>query len=371
MAVALPEDTLYDIYSRIPIKSLARFRCVCKQWHEYINDPHLAKIHNIKEEPKPTHIAQIISSKFQPLVAVLISFLHIVMEDSTAGIMQVKKDSSCKLLLKSFSRSCYCNGLIALVYHDNAYDIATTYVVINPLTKERHQLPLVTRPYEFIIAQGLGFDHSTNTFRMVCVFLKKQLFTGVYIHTALVHVLGTDSWRQIPQVPLCHITGKAVYANGRLYWYSRTSSWDTGSHLVWFDMKTEEFGGVDLPVKQEEGGFLSYKLIDLNGQVGFVYRNRGSNKKVVWILKHEEWTIHCVYDESKPGYCGLSVVLGCWNTAGDLLINFGEGFPLLVYRLKSGRFHKLIGPDDEAGEDKGKAEVRMYQSSLFSIRKWH
>ncbi|GKA63216.1 retrovirus-related pol polyprotein from transposon TNT 1-94 [Tanacetum coccineum] len=47
--------------------------------------------------------------------------------------------------------------------------------------------------------------------------VRKNLFT-------IVHVLGTDSWREIPQVPPYPITGGAVYANGCLHWLRAKNS---------------------------------------------------------------------------------------------------------------------------------------------------
>nr|XP_043633336.1 putative F-box protein At2g02030 [Erigeron canadensis] len=367
----LPEDTLYyNIFSRIPIKSLVRFRCVCKHWREYIDeyikDPHLAKIHHAIEEPKPIHIGSIKSYfPFQQPISIL-SFLRVT-EDTVDGI-QVEEDLSSIFQIKRSSIHHpnhkihgYCNGLITLKRQPHQFrDIGTTFEVINPLTKECHELPQLKRPnHERIIGQGLGFDDSTNTFKMVCLFDDNG---------SVVHVLGTDSWREIPQVPLHWIDGEAVYANGRLYWQTRYANY--GFQLVWFDMKKEEFGVIDLP-KQTEGWYHLYypELVNLNGELRFVahYIRHNDREVVVWILKHDDqWITHCVFKHHNS--YGRVSVLGCWNQDGDLLLlSSHEGFLLFLYRLKSGSFHKLIRPEDEA---KG-GEIRMYQSSLLSIRKWH
>nr|GEY91380.1 F-box domain-containing protein [Tanacetum cinerariifolium] len=83
---------------------------------------------------------------------------------------------------------------------------------------------------------GLGFDTSTNTWKMLCVLLKeyappdkpdmvkKNLCT-------VVHVFVTNSWREILQVPSYPISGKAVFANGCLHWLASYT-----------DIKTEDGG---------------------------------------------------------------------------------------------------------------------------------
>ena len=41
----LASDTIFDILSRLPVKSLASFRCVSKPWCAYIYDDYLGILH--------------------------------------------------------------------------------------------------------------------------------------------------------------------------------------------------------------------------------------------------------------------------------------------------------------------------------------
>lgn len=52
---SLPSDIIIDILSRLPIKSLARFRCISKLWCEHIDDPYFDIIHSkrVAAEPIP------------------------------------------------------------------------------------------------------------------------------------------------------------------------------------------------------------------------------------------------------------------------------------------------------------------------------
>ncbi|GJR10471.1 retrotransposon protein, putative, ty1-copia subclass [Tanacetum coccineum] len=149
---------------------------------------------------------------------------------------------------------------------------------------------------------GLGFDAFINTYKMVCVLLKeyappnkpdmvkKNLCT-------MVHVFGTNSWREIPQVPSYPILGKAIFANGCLHWlvtYSDIKTEDGGRPVIWFDVEKEEFGLIDPPKKNVT--------------------------MEVWVLnKQKEWVPHCRFEkETVPD--GYIDVIGCWNKDGDILI---------------------------------------------------
>lgn len=42
---ALPDEIIADVLSRLPVKSLMRFRCVCKSWRTLISNPQFIKMH--------------------------------------------------------------------------------------------------------------------------------------------------------------------------------------------------------------------------------------------------------------------------------------------------------------------------------------
>ncbi|KAL7218697.1 hypothetical protein ACSBR2_011880 [Camellia fascicularis] len=39
MSDNLPQEVLFDILARLPVKSLLQMRCVCKSWNSLINSP--------------------------------------------------------------------------------------------------------------------------------------------------------------------------------------------------------------------------------------------------------------------------------------------------------------------------------------------
>ncbi|KAM0038725.1 hypothetical protein Hdeb2414_s0013g00418241 [Helianthus debilis subsp. tardiflorus] len=148
---------------------------------------------------------------------------------------------------------------------------------------------------------GLGFDDSTNTFKMVFFTIANEREEAC----AMVHVFGTRSWRQISQISLNpmiftrppNFPKGALFACGCLHWQ------DGYGKLIRLDMRTEEFG------------------------------------LEVWVLKQREWVIHCWFDHKPPlpAYTSIAVI-GCWNRDGDIVMETntkGVRTQLFVYCRKS------------------------------------
>nr|GEY38230.1 NADH dehydrogenase [ubiquinone] iron-sulfur protein 7, mitochondrial [Tanacetum cinerariifolium] len=125
------------------------------------------------------------------------------------------------------------------------------FTVIHPINKQCYVLPQLPLPLRWCNrgSCGLGFDSSTNTFKMVCVYHNPNFPNGRTrsVHCTMVHVFGTKSWHKIPQVPSYRISGKAIFAHGCLHCLARYTSKYGARQVIWFDVKNEEFGLIKPP----------------------------------------------------------------------------------------------------------------------------
>ncbi|PWA75249.1 F-box domain-containing protein [Artemisia annua] len=353
--VELPQDTLYNIFSRLPIESLARFRSVCKQWRKVINDPYLNKIRG-EEEPIPISSLAIIKS-ITTVKAEKDPIFKFSREDLIPGFIG-------RLVIG------FCNGLVLfnskfILHH------SVSYIVINPLSKQCHKLPRIKiRPAVRAACYlrksgGIGYDDSTNTFKIV--FVVQEIYSSKQDDLKLrtiVHVLGTHTWREISQVPSYCIDGECVFAHGCLYWLTDIdrSSPTEPRKVVWFDVKKEEFGLIDHLPKQSEVNCTLDHLIDLDGEVGFVCHYNDTRSIEMWIFKQEQWVMHCQIHPEPPLLLQGVRVSGFLNKDGDILLTTKDG--LVVYRLKSGRIHEV---EHEYKHKFDAQHIRMYRKSLCSI----
>ncbi|CAH1436541.1 unnamed protein product [Lactuca virosa] len=378
MGHELPADLIYDILSRMPVKSLDRFRCVCKQWCKYIDEPNLAiiQMNRVAEEPIP-----IMLRVYPDPGCDLLTLFRITKSKKDVA----KKDSvlefECKAPFYEYNRHSIrgsCNGLLYLSEYSDTDFPSTTLSVIHPLRNQRYELP----PIKIMQSSGLGFDASTNTFKMLASALVK-IGKRMYTEHTMVHVLGTDSWREITQIPRYLMKGKGIFAHACLHWLGfhkqmrHTVSFgffeplppNHRKKVVRFDIRKEEFGLIDPPRKTGDD-WVETMLVDLHGEVGLVYNSTHSFSMELWVLKqNDQWMIQCQFDSKPPLTYEYIEIVGFWNISGDILVTTEGGKRLFVYKVKNGGFHEvnLVGWED------GWSYVHMYRGSLFSVpgmKKW-
>ncbi|PWA37889.1 F-box domain-containing protein [Artemisia annua] len=258
----LPSNIMLSIFSRVPAICLARFRCVSKEWCEYIDDPYLTILQDEQVlEPIPIlyHSRLSLDRRIHNLCFHTIESSKqtesgITYDDYHTYVLEPKEGRFLKFLRKKplsepsrvgIRVRGSCNGLICLS-HDEDYDLITSLVVVHLLRKECYELPPLPMCFGSSMRRGscgLGFDASTNTLKMVCVLCRDF---GPEC-TVMVHEFGTNSWREIPQVPSYPITGEAIFANGCLHWLVSHVAKDGGIGVIWFDVNKEEFGLIDPP----------------------------------------------------------------------------------------------------------------------------
>ncbi|GKC29140.1 hypothetical protein Tco_1036434, partial [Tanacetum coccineum] len=163
----------------------------------------------------------------------------------------------------------------------DAGDLITSLAVVDPLRKKCYELPPFPLRFDKLMRRescGLGFDTDTNTWKMVCVLLKEYAppYKPDLVKKnlcSMVHVFGTNSWREIPQVP------------------------DGGREVIWFDVNKEEFGVIERPKIMRplwRYTWSDHRLVNLNGEVGYVC----TMTMEFSLLNHKkEWVPHCRFKQ--------------------------------------------------------------------------
>ncbi|MCI01022.1 F-box/kelch-repeat protein, partial [Trifolium medium] len=209
----LSVELIPEILSRLPVKSLLQFRCVCKSWKSLISDPKFANKHL---SLSTTHTIHHISYFHKhPQTSVLKSYsLDSSVLTNTA---QTQFPQTTQFPL---SRNCFvyfdgsCNGILCFS------EVGLRYVLVrlwNPSIRKFRELPSISEPHNFghhKLMSGFGYDPICDNYKVVFVLLAFDNYTSNYFseNKVKVHTLGTDSWKSVSDFPF---VGRSVQQSGK------------------------------------------------------------------------------------------------------------------------------------------------------------
>ncbi|KAF5188647.1 F-box protein cpr1 [Thalictrum thalictroides] len=224
--ISLPEEILFDVFSRLLIKDLFRFRSVCKDWKKVITDSYFVDMHNARKNPDQYGSNFLIKCCTSTSDETLIYFVDYENHDTTSSKafnINFKLPYSTKIKLVGSSNGLLC--LCSLPDHE-------AYYICNPLTREVWHLP---RPYDldkdcekkmshYSAPLGFAFDKTTNTYKVVFTWC---FYDKIYDHSKLksgvgIYTLGSGKWRRVEDVPARRFFNpqetSQVLVNGALHW---------------------------------------------------------------------------------------------------------------------------------------------------------
>jgi F-box interacting protein len=375
MSDYLPNEVIIEILSRLPVKSLIRFRCVSKTWCSLISSPHFIATHlnRALSNPHPPYLLlhhvneNIAKERFtlhsfddpfprnhftkhldytSPAIHTLLLSLDQEIEEK-GGFFAYPSDFIDLHCLQFPDNGFYVagssNGLVCLV--DDIYDVYChnfgLFVVWNPSIQKAISLPepnIISLPkigfdeYDrnSIQCLGFGYDPKTDDYKLV-----RLVYRFDYIVPPLVEIytLRTGAWRSLkaPGPPYTIITWSlSVFLNGAVHWPAYTPA-DQGAFrnlIVSFDMEDETFREVAMPKSLQGVEDLSVTVAVLDGLLALVPCNRYGSVEFhsVWVMKEygvaESWTKLYDIDVGE----GLHRVIGFTKNGEALLIKHEKLF---------------------------------------------
>ncbi|PIA28141.1 hypothetical protein AQUCO_07200051v1 [Aquilegia coerulea] len=311
-----PRDVVKDILSRLPVKSLVRFRCVSKTWLEFLTkDNHFIKLHlSRSHHHQPNFIFQ--------------TYVYIDC-DMNSKISESKFD--CELEIFGI-----CNGLVCVTDYFKFY-------VSNPLTKDYISIPSpddvpILINNMSLSVYGFGFDESSNDYKIFRMFTtstndKDDIYEIQSYIT--VYTLGTNSWRTLEDMwceyEICGDQYNAL-VNGALHWMGTRPGAGLNTSisripvLFCFDLKVEAFHEIPQPNYLKDKYLYPYnvKVGELDGLLCLFSMLFNENIEV-WAMKEygiaESWTkqFKITQLEVPQSFYKLTPV-GIYNK-GEIIIN--------------------------------------------------
>ncbi|CAA7061228.1 unnamed protein product [Microthlaspi erraticum] len=280
---SIPNDLIEEICTRLPSKSIARFRCVSKQWCSMLHRPDFTELFLTRSSARPRLLFAIegkdewsFFSMTQPHNPYKKSSSLVVAADFHMTFPSGRGLMSC------FPG--YASGLICLTQMPFLNKEVTSSIICNPNTGQYSILPIPIK--HTYMRPFLGFDPIDKQFKVL--FIKDD--TSYYDDAGpRILTLGAEKMRlRKIQCPLTHwpLFPKGICINGVLYYIAETK--DTRV-IVCFYVRSEEFKFIDV----EYFSFLGIKWINFKGIFGltkWVPDAAELRLSVLEDVEEEEWT---------------------------------------------------------------------------------
>lgn len=343
----LPDELITKILVRLPVKSLIRFKSVCKSWFSLISDNHFANSHF--QVTAATHTLRILFLTATP------EFRYIAVDSLFTDDYNEPVPLNPNFPLPEFEFDleikASCRGFIYVHTCSEAY-------IWNPSTGFLRQIPFPPNVSNLIF-YGFGYDESTYDYLVVSV---SYVYLGIFS-------LRANAWNEIvspTHLPFCSKSSPFVYPlvesvfNGAIHWLA--FNYDTHEYLVVaFELVERKLVEIPLPDDFDHGytvcglwvcrGFLSlWVMVD-------------EDTVDIWVMKEykvqSSWTktlVLTTYDTIH------NVSLVCCTTSGDIVGT--DSRTGLVRYDEEGEFleHTYYCKDSRNG-----FRLAMYTESLLSL----
>ncbi|KAL3502458.1 hypothetical protein ACH5RR_036907 [Cinchona calisaya] len=367
----LPEDILFQVLSRLPAKSLIRFKCVCRSWYALLEDQSfiLAHANNMINPLKRNVNAQLILSCRDNM--------------TNKRVISMSGDSSLDRFINQDLPPFFFNNFGQIRIVGPCYGIICLYgypdhiALCNPSTREFKILPTseIPRPNDGKVRGGdigLGFDSKSKDYKVIQILFCISNHRGLSYHVEI-YSLGTDSWRKYAAIVPANImytnTWSMIYKNETFCWWAQNGDDEV---ILSFHMTKEVFQETPLPYDIEVFGGkhrTTRAIMPLNESIALiVYRVKESDKVFdIWVMNefglggdHVEsvWTKL----SSIGPISGVERPLGFWRDSEFILENSARELVLYDPKTKETKNLGLYGKRD-------RLEVLVYYDSLVSVQK--
>lgn len=360
--VFLTEDVLTEILSRLPVKSLLRFKCVSKQWKALIEDPtFIAKNFN-----RDSNCTRLLVQYYPPSEElcnfVLFSDLKVDNKPPVSEELYTKLSVCCEDVYGPV------NGLF-LVHITPFEDIEECLALWNPATREWNPLPIPEPSVPpscraLLHTFGFGLDPSSNDYKIIWFrFFMDEETEIPYGFVAAVYTLRFGTWRDIDFPFQCDfMENHDIYRRGVYYWgidNPHMQKEGTSFSILSFDMENEVFGEISAPEdlhRKRRTSLATYG--DLLAIFAFEYDNSSLE---VWVMQDEEyWIKHLSLGPFPEYYCHCRF----WRSNEIVFALYASG-RMILYNTDNGESTDL----GIQGVPKGALFYSFcYKESLFSSR---
>ncbi|KAK8988026.1 hypothetical protein V6N11_065625 [Hibiscus sabdariffa] len=275
----VPGDIIVEILSRLPVKSLCRFKCVSKAWCNLMSSSQFVKL-QLNQSVKSNRLTYVMYDCFE-----FPRRLELDYESLVSG-QEVKLTEKESLFQSKGGRGAFiefyfgkrrvlgsCNGLLCSTFYP-----PKAIALVNPSTGETKTIFSEHGPQtKPLLVAGFGYDALHDDYKVV----KIDGTVGVYS-------LKKGAWSCIGDFPH-HIIGDAVHLNGAIHWITYYRS-ETALSITALDLTKQEFSRFPAVSR---AGLVPVQLYAMGGNLCVGCYRRGQVLCEFWVMEiygeEESW----------------------------------------------------------------------------------
>ncbi|KAK4712391.1 hypothetical protein R3W88_006904 [Solanum pinnatisectum] len=298
-----PDDITIELFSRLPVKSLMRFKCLSTFFNSLPSESYFMDNHQLS-----CRRSRLDEIKF--FVPECDGFHSIEMRKEGRKVSRCDFDFPYNNL--SYKSGLFCFS-VEKFESVRIFNPSTREVIVLPRVKQLYNLRNLSECYLSLYygcSYTLGYEPEENKYKVLMTLCVSRECTRNWVFT-----LGTDkSWREINRVIYSpHKKKHTLCVCGVIY---ILNCWSTS--LVAFDLKAENFKFIPLwRCSQLWNG--NYELIEVNGKLAVW---NGTSKlvhlRVLVDPQKEEWQSHIIHCPSNMKNFGTYRICSCCD--GEILI---------------------------------------------------
>ncbi|XP_010431176.1 PREDICTED: F-box protein At3g49450-like [Camelina sativa] len=257
----LPVDLLVDILSRLPVKSVARSRCVSANWNSLLCNPHYTDLFLTRSSTRPrllfTFEAEGKWSIFSaPEYLISDNNSNLIVVDSH---MDVPRDYTFRV----------CEPVCGLLCTRDEYELSgrrdARMMICNPSTRQFKSLPKV-RSRRGRVVTYLGYDPVEKQYKVLCMTIREKPFL-YKAEEFQVLTLGTDKlkWKMLECSVDHYPYASDVCIEGVLYYVAMNRK-SRNDIIVCFNVQLEKFNFLNIEDMEYHCTLINYK-----GKLGAIF----------------------------------------------------------------------------------------------------
>ncbi|KAJ8545324.1 hypothetical protein K7X08_017907 [Anisodus acutangulus] len=345
-----------NILSRLPVKTLLQFRCVCKKWRSTISNSNFIITH-----------FQHSSSLQRTNSSILIKTRHHESSDHVLSLFDplqslvVELDSPYPCFFPNMCVAGPVNGIMCL-YQPPWGDVITLW---NPSMRRSRMVKLSeTKPLEEVhsfVSVGLAFEPQKKDVLILRIFCVGPTFNDVPNHVEMCSLKSFPIWKKLENKIVFHVVGTSCDAiiKGEPYWLAYINDIVLRHTLVRFDVGKTEFEMLTVPIISADDYDKQYLANFEDSPSILMWKKRYGCCIDVWVLDGlYDWRMKC---RIGPLF-GFDRILGClWN--GDIVAENDNG-ELVLFDPVNSSIKESLRVDNV---QKGSYVISDYSESLLLV----